>query len=576
MRPPGMDPGQQKSMAQQDLETQKLEVVPVSDGSHVRAAGYAARAAAAAVEAATAVAQPRALNMTDWKAPRTTFRVRSSGATTASERGSMLSQVQAEVGHIEARINSRLAHAREGSTAALHQVESLHNAAFHHLEKKLSALDAAQQTTSRKLQELTGVVTGLKDEIQVQLRQSDGLDVQIDEIRHSVESSMQRAQTELSFQIQALASSARVAEAKQEEVACAHSERLEHLDQLVQETLAHQEESGLAIVGLRSRIGTIEDEHERAQTRQKVGDLDRAHGESTATLHSDARIWQLEQHSMDLAKQLRNLKDEAHGDSGWDLRLAEIETRLSGLRAKIDSQETHNSKINECIRQEMETRFDRLWSSIHQAAGVHLGSNERLEALVNWAEGVEHSLAAMHAGRQVAIQAESALHEQDASDATRAPASVEKDDFHQQVLYLETQIGSKDEAMKAMARLDGERSMDGLAHQLAGQDVSWNQVEDAQAFRDWWENLGKQHINELHQAMVGITAKVESHEVALAELQHLSSVPLVGDELKPIAIGTHDDFREEGGSSVRTISSAPTCERPEFADSGCRRERTDG
>jgi len=307
---------------------------------------------------------------------------------------SLVGVVRRELEHLESRLSMQITRVREGAAAAMQKTEKLREVSQARLDAKVSSSEVFMSKLDRKMSEVTGALRGLSDEAQAQIRRADSVDTRLWEFRHQLEEEFKQKLAEMSMSIQEISSNYRVTLSAGEDTQKRLAAQVKRLDGALQEKNVQTNDAGQAIVNLQARVAAMEETCQREVENAKAACEElRSAGSLTepSTSQTDTRFWQLEAEMSDMAQKVERLFLEAHGDRGWEARFQEHEVRLTGMRAKLDSQDEHYASFDERFRQDWEIRYDNLRKSVQEATCRHLDGVERLESLQRWAESTDRA-----------------------------------------------------------------------------------------------------------------------------------------------------------------------------------------
>jgi len=314
--------------------------------------------------------------------------------TQESNNSSLIGLVRRELEHLESRLSMQITRVRDGAAAAMQKTDKLREVSQARLDAKVAASEVAMTKLDRKMSEVTGALRGLSDEAQAQIRRADSVDTRLWEFRHQLEDEFRQKLKDMSMSIQEISSNHRVTLSAGEDTQKRLSAQVKRIDGVLQERTAQTNDAEQAIVNLQARVEAVEEtcRREMEDTKAAYEEL-RSMGSPTerATSQTDTRFWQLEAQISDMAQKVERLFLEAHGDRGWEARFQEHEVRLTGMRAKLDSQDEHYASFDERFRLDWESRYDNLRKLVQEATGKHLDGVERLESLQRWAEATDRA-----------------------------------------------------------------------------------------------------------------------------------------------------------------------------------------
>jgi len=301
---------------------------------------------------------------------------------------SLINIMRREMEHLETRLNVQIGRVREGADAALQKVDKVREVTLSRLDQKVAQCEVAQSKLDRKMSELSGTLRGLSDEAQSQIRRADSVDSRLWDFRHQLEEEFRQKLAEMGLQMQDTASSCRLTAAAGDEATRKLAQQVKRLEGQTQELSSLN--TSLAFNTLQERLEAVEVEFQMEAENTKLACQDMIstsclkETDNFASAATDGKLWEFEHQLADISKKVERIFMEAHGDKGWDARFQEHEVRLSGIRAKLESQEGYLLSGDERFRQDTEPRLDQIRRSVQDTASRQAETHEKMEALVRW------------------------------------------------------------------------------------------------------------------------------------------------------------------------------------------------
>lgn len=318
-----------------------------------------------------------------------------------------MAAVRREVDHAEARLRGELARlVRDAVAAAAPAPEQWAREAalnFKHLEQKCLDQENVQFGLQRRISEMNGVLRGLSEETQLQIRKADAVENRIWDLRHQLEEAFDKRCADIERQTESVqASSSRCSTelALLEEAQRSMQQGLQRMEARVARQSASKED----VEGIRQTSAALQEELESMREQLQglsQGAVDAACDAAQQLLEQSrqedamdsAQIWQLEQKVADAVQRLDQLQEQAHSDNGWGARLHEHEVKLGSLRAKLLSLEEHQQGFEGRVRSDWESRFQYLQRVLQEIAHRGCDDRARLEALEEGAPKLDGELS---------------------------------------------------------------------------------------------------------------------------------------------------------------------------------------
>lgn len=179
------------------------------------------------------------------------FMTAGAGEPVRAHKDALLAMVRRELEALEERLNNTIARANQLG-------DKKREDAIARMDQKVGTMEALQPKFDRRLAELSGNYRGVSDEVQAQIKRVDLLDGRLWEWRKELEEEVNRKCSQLEQHQQQTDSAHRVAETANEDNVKKNSQRMQQLEALVEERLAHVEEHGQGLQGLHERLTEVE------------------------------------------------------------------------------------------------------------------------------------------------------------------------------------------------------------------------------------------------------------------------------------------------------------------------------
>jgi len=465
------------------------------------------------------------------------------GGKSPDSSSSLLNIMRRELEQVEQRLTGQINKVRDSATSSLQKADKLREVALSRLDQKVTICECTQSKLDRKLSEVTGTVRGLSDEAQQHIRRADLQDNRLYEFKNQMEEDFKNKMSELTLQYQEMASKCRTTFSATEDAQKRFSQQVKRLDAVVQEQTTQVVENGVKIEDLQARVDAIEEGYQReaANTRSACEDLVAARRPSlTASTAQDPSInWKYEQQLNDIEQKVERLVNEAHGDDSYDSKLYEFEVRLSGVRSKIDNQETFCSTVEGKLKKDFEQRIDGLRKRMEELCGKQLDVQELLDKQIRGAEATEEALEDL---RAAVLQARTRkLDVSDMSSEPQADAVVREvgsatglrvDALQQDVAAVATQVqlmNSKFASLDVLiAAQDMKEKVDGTG--MDQQRLSKVETEVQSLFKALQELQNKLSTEALEELKNKLQTKEVSTEAASAITELRNEVGVIKEK----------------------------------------------
>mmetsp|Transcript_47368 Transcript_47368/g.150942 ORF Transcript_47368/g.150942 Transcript_47368/m.150942 type:complete len:605 (+) Transcript_47368:635-2449(+) len=249
--------------------------------------------------------------------------------------------VRREVQVAEARLTAQVTRIQEELAFSFDRAERIRDAAMQRLEQRLLNHEGLQFKLDRRVSELHGVIRGLAEETQVQIRRADSVDVRYRELRHQLEEDLRDKFTDQQDSFDRLRASSGGSEETQRRLgqSLAKLERWSH-----DHDRAFRMRTGAVDQGfmeVRNRLINVERSKDRAEQSELLyavacQNADAALNERDKSEMYDERIWAVELQIQDMSQRVEQFTTDAFGEHGWSSRLEEHEVRLAGIRCALE------------------------------------------------------------------------------------------------------------------------------------------------------------------------------------------------------------------------------------------------
>jgi len=262
--------------------------------------------------------------------------------------------VRREIQGTEARVSAQVTRIQEDLAVSIERTDRLREAALQRLEQRILGHESMQFKLDRKVSELSGVLRGLAEETQIQIRRVDAADCKQREFRQKLEEEFREKWSEQHAVLNKFRTSAAAADDAQRRL----SQSVTHLEKSVQEySQAFQIHTGAMeqnFASIEERLSAMDEARllsspAPSETKAELfyAVCRQSSSAAASAMTEEHRLWQLERQLADVTSKVENLTSQAHGDRGWNARLEEHEVRLAGIRSKLQATDKASRVLRE-------------------------------------------------------------------------------------------------------------------------------------------------------------------------------------------------------------------------------------
>lgn len=293
------------------------------------------------------------------------------GAARAAQDQAILTAVRRQMEALEEKLAGQISRVQQ-------QSDRLRDAAYQRVDQKMASMEALQPKFDRRLAELSGNYKGLSDEMQAQIKRVDQLDSRLWEWRHQLEEDIRSKVSDIEQHQQKVSSSIRLANATNDDSLKRCHQRVLRLERLVEERLAHSEDTSQSLLQLHDRLSEVEGlrTHELALVS---AEMPRSLREPVESAADSVALVALERRCAETSNKMDMFQQERHE---LHVRVEAQEERLKSLRTLIEAkEENHRSLSDRVERMDCEGRLKELQCQIQELERGRFEHAENLELL---------------------------------------------------------------------------------------------------------------------------------------------------------------------------------------------------
>jgi len=289
----------------------------------------------------------------------------------ATHEAAILTAVRRQIEALEEKLTGQICRVQQ-------QSDRLRDAAFSRVDQKMGSMEALQPKFDRRLAELSGNYKGLSDEMQAQIKRVDQLDSKLWDFRHHLEEEMRTKISEMEQSQQQSCSALRLASATSDDSLKRYNARMLRMERLVEERLAHTEDTSQSLMNLHERLSEVEGlRHDLALV--SVEAPQRAERSAPIEVGDSASLVALESRLADACQKIEMFQHESHE---LHIKVEAQEERLKSLRTRVEAQEDHHRSLSDRVeRVEKEGRLKEVQAQLSEISQSRIEHYERMEML---------------------------------------------------------------------------------------------------------------------------------------------------------------------------------------------------